>query len=193
MTGVQTCALPIYFYKWTDCDENINRWLIFKVTTSDIYSYLYKRINLRKLILKNPFVYLIDLNDSLEYQKIILAAVNNLPEDYFPSENSFFISKHFETYATDLKEKLTSKYDYDFIDNISTELKFLKQQQNDNKQLLEIMFSMLFGYSERKEKSYLHSIDKQVDVNTKFNYYEDFKNKEKLITDLAYTNKKYYG
>ena len=31
-----------YFYKWTDCDDFVNRWLVFKVSSSNIYSFLYK-------------------------------------------------------------------------------------------------------------------------------------------------------
>ena len=91
-----------------------------------------------------------DFDDNVECKKILLTSVNKLHKDYLPSEKSYFKEKHYETYAIELKEKISKKYNYDFIDEITHEIASIKKQQTDNKKLLELMLSIFLGTEIKK-------------------------------------------
>ena len=39
-----------YFYKWTDCDDVCNRWLIFSVSIEKLNLFFEQKVNLLQLI-----------------------------------------------------------------------------------------------------------------------------------------------
>ena len=81
-----------YIYYWVDTDQQfINRWLIFKVNSSDIELCYKKEKDLKNIIL-NPidFIYCVDVDYHLDYHNVGIVYPNQLPEDYLPGDGCFF-------------------------------------------------------------------------------------------------------
>ncbi|MEN9611149.1 MAG: hypothetical protein RLZZ628_1963 [Bacteroidota bacterium] len=97
-----------YLYKWSDCDEIVHRWLIFKVSVAGLRLFFETKCTLLQLIHGNPFVYFVDLDTNQHQTNLILTSTDNIPKDYLPSEKSFFKPKQYEKYAFEFKEALFS-------------------------------------------------------------------------------------
>ena len=133
-----------YFYKWTDCDDVSNRWLIFKVSIEKLHDFFEQKVNLLQLIKQNPFVYLIDLDNDLNQKNLFFCQKQNIPEDYLPSENSFFKEVQYEKYALLLKEKLNkSLIENDLFEIVLRELSTLKSNQKGQDKLLQSIWNRL--------------------------------------------------
>lgn len=81
-----------YLYYWCDVDENYNRWLVLPVPSEMLEGYLCGEEVLRTLI-KNPIgerAYLVDIDSNGNERKVKKIAVSDLPEDYLPSEDSYY-------------------------------------------------------------------------------------------------------
>ncbi|GBC61773.1 hypothetical protein DENIS_2735 [Desulfonema ishimotonii] len=80
-----------YLYYWCDAD-NLNRWLIFRVSSQDLTLYLNKEITLYELII-NPidgFLYSVDIDENMEYRNIFMVQPDDLPESYIPEIDSYY-------------------------------------------------------------------------------------------------------
>ena len=88
-----------YFYKWADCDDECNRWLIFLVTEDNLKRFLFEELSLRQLIAKNQFMYLVDLDNDFEQKKCLVVEMKNLPSNYLPSEDSFYGEEGYTKFA----------------------------------------------------------------------------------------------
>jgi len=129
-----------YFFRWVDNDDDTHRWLIFKATDKELLSFFNKSISLRKLIEKNTIVTLLDLDDDLNKKSIIISSIDSIPDNYLPSENSFFNENRFENYATELKEKLETKYmEESIIIQLFRKVTALEDQQKKSFKLLNKM------------------------------------------------------
>ena len=95
-----------YLYKWSDIDEKCNRWLIFKVTTENLISFFEGNLTLLHLIQKNQFVYFLDLDTEISEVNAFVCPIQKIPDDYLPSERSFFKESQYEKYALTLKNEL---------------------------------------------------------------------------------------
>lgn len=95
-----------YLYRWVDNDEELNRWLIFKVSTDDLIDFFEEKCSLRNLIEFSKFVTILDLDNELNKRNIVLTTVERLPNSYLPSASSNFKSKFYHKYAIQLKENL---------------------------------------------------------------------------------------
>lgn len=76
-----------YFYYWCDVDENYNRWLVFEV--ENLYQYLTGEVSLRELIEDANPIYIVDIDDDLQYHRNIRLA-GSLPESYLPDADSYY-------------------------------------------------------------------------------------------------------
>ena len=132
-----------YLYKWTDCDDTCNRWLIFRVSVGNLKSFFEKKTNLLQLIHQNPFVYFIDLDNDLNPSNVVICPTNQIPTDYLPSERSFFKEKQYERYAFELKDSLLKQVDTSVYDNIMQEVLNLKANQQNQNTLLNLIFNRL--------------------------------------------------
>ncbi|GEM_PF-492692 len=83
-----------YLYYWCDCDELVNRWLVFRVSDEKINAFLSKRISLRDLILQpaDNFLFSVDLDHVLNQVNSYLIEVAELPELYIPDVDSLYDS-----------------------------------------------------------------------------------------------------
>ncbi|MCC5943434.1 MAG: hypothetical protein JJT94_00750 [Bernardetiaceae bacterium] len=92
-----------YLYKWCDCDEQYNRWLIFKVEAQKLALFLHEKMTLLELIKENKFVYFIDLDTHLNQVNTFLCPTQKIPTEYLPTEKSYFKENQYQPYAIDLK------------------------------------------------------------------------------------------
>lgn len=97
-----------YFYKWSDCDDSTNRWMIFKVIERDLSNFFQHKINLLDIVRHNAFVYFIDLDSSLHAHNITLVATANIPSKYLPLVDSGFDEQGYEYYALELKSNVVT-------------------------------------------------------------------------------------
>lgn len=78
-----------YLLYLVDNFDNFDRYLLFEILEDDLIKYLTKNLSLKKLILKNNFLFQIDENfegEIVNYNYILTESVN---KKYFPIENSF--------------------------------------------------------------------------------------------------------
>lgn len=76
-----------YLYYWCDVDENYNRWLVFEV--KNLNHYLAGRVSLHELITSADILFVVDIDDDLQYQNIRLVESESLPENYLPEIDSY--------------------------------------------------------------------------------------------------------
>lgn len=81
-----------YLFYWIDADEQCNRWMIIKVSLQVIQDFISRKVSLYSLIKDRveKSAYIVDLDDDLEICNHWLANLNDLPDDYFPDENTFY-------------------------------------------------------------------------------------------------------
>jgi hypothetical protein len=137
-----------YIYKWTDCNNSINRWMVFRVSLDELKFFFEGKRTLLELINQNPFVYFIDLNNNLEKENLVICTINQIPSDYLPSENSFFKEKQYEKYAIELKNSLlkqgnTSVTEYALFEKIMQEVQNIKTSQQNQSTLISLLFNRL--------------------------------------------------
>lgn len=133
-----------YFYKWTDCNDTCNRWLIFKVSIEKLNLFFEQKINLLQLIQHNPFVYFIDLDNDLNQKNLFFCQKQHIPNDYLPSENSFFKEIQYERYALSLKEQLKESLNESaLLEHVLEELATLKSNQKEQNNLLTNIWNKL--------------------------------------------------
>lgn len=81
-----------YLFYWVDKDDCNNRWLILRVSLSNLQKYMVKEITLRELI-ENPndgYLYCVDVDDDIKYNNVKLVQPADLPEDYLPANDSYY-------------------------------------------------------------------------------------------------------
>ena len=81
-----------YLFLWVDADDDYNRWVVLRTDILSIQQYLDRKVNLRSLVM-NPddgFVFTVDIDDDGNYFNIKVVPIDELPENYFPTEDSFY-------------------------------------------------------------------------------------------------------
>ena len=81
-----------YLYYWCDCDENVNRWMVLRVSEDDLKRLLSRLIPLGEIIPKgsqDDFVYIVDLDGRGEVVKVRLLGVEAVPPAYTPEAGAF--------------------------------------------------------------------------------------------------------
>lgn len=97
-----------FLFYWVESDDTHNRWLVYKTNNYLLRNFLQAQMNHRDLLQSavDGFVYVIDINDELDYEHIIITPIENIPLNYFPPKDSFYESLHYEDYAANLKTYL---------------------------------------------------------------------------------------
>jgi len=81
----------VYLYYWCDRDEQANRWLVMSVPRHELAAYLARERPLRSLIQKEGgFLFVVDVDDALQDSGVWLIQSSDLPEEYLPSQESFY-------------------------------------------------------------------------------------------------------
>jgi len=81
-----------YLYYWCDRADDIDRWMVLRTLPQDLARYLLRLASLREVITKSPerYMFLVDLDRDDREQASYLVKVESLPEQYLPTEESFF-------------------------------------------------------------------------------------------------------
>jgi hypothetical protein len=98
-----------YLFLWCDADDQLNRWLAFRITADQLMGYTERRQALRAVLGEAPdgFVYLVDIDSSLKFQAVYALPQAELPEAYRPSEDSRY---EFEPKALDIDLRSMSRH-----------------------------------------------------------------------------------
>ena len=85
-----------YLYIWCDNTDTCNRWIVINIDDDTLNKFLNKHISLKNLILNcgNKSLYLVDVNDGLEYETIVAKNVYQLPKSYLPNGNIYYNSDY---------------------------------------------------------------------------------------------------
>lgn len=81
-----------YLFYWVDVDDECNRWMIVRTDIFSIQQYLEKKITLHSIIThpNDGFVYMVDIDNDIQYHNIKVVSIDDLPEEYTPMENSYY-------------------------------------------------------------------------------------------------------
>ncbi len=82
-----------YFYFHIDQDKANVRWLAFTVSRKDIRDYLSRKKTLLEMVYERESVELVDLDFNGEVVEAIRCQVSDMPPEYLPGEDSWFISE----------------------------------------------------------------------------------------------------
>ena len=64
-------------------------------------------LTVTQLVRKNPYLFLVDLGVDLNPQNTFVCPTAKIPEDYLPTEDSFYDPEQYEPYAIHLKNELS--------------------------------------------------------------------------------------
>lgn len=120
----------VYLKYWCDCDENVNRWMVFKIKEQDRLRLVLGVKSLYQAILEQPdhFVFFSDEDERKEKYQMVMS--KNIPQSYLPDEDSFL---DIEDYRED--ENITS-----LIFENQWELDALKDLFNKFSQIYDFIF-----------------------------------------------------
>jgi len=85
-----------FIYYWIDQNDKLYRWLVFKITFSEIMHYLSSSISLRELILdeKIQYYFVADNNSAnSNFENVFLLEKTELDHEYLPDVESYY---HFD-------------------------------------------------------------------------------------------------
>lgn len=99
-----------YLMLWVENDEELNRWMLFKVDGLTLFNYFLGNQSLRDILLLNPEVYFLDIDEQIAHKKITVAVTNNIPSEYIPEENTKFDELYANSYAKELKKTMTDNF-----------------------------------------------------------------------------------
>jgi len=128
-----------YLYRWVDSDDEVHRWLIFKVSEEDLLAFFEQKVSLKTLILSRQTATVLDLDNNLNKKQIQLIPTEHLPNNYLPSETSTFKEKFYDEYALKLRENIITKAQEQStiktllgkVDNLEKQQKTILAMMND--------------------------------------------------------------
>ena len=143
-----------YLYKWADCDDESNRWLISPLNILNLRRFFYKEISLRTLLMSSPFIFTLELDENLTERAIMICKTSDLPEEYLPKENSFYNEEKYTEFSNTYKTIVGKSTIYDILDSTLKEVDILKKEVNETQQL----FKMLIELQKRQRNPYQESM-----------------------------------
>lgn len=81
-----------FLYYWCDCDDKVNRWMVCRVSETNVLRLVNRFVPLNFVIPKScqdDFVYFVDLNNSGSPAKVTLTPIKNIPPDYTPEAGAY--------------------------------------------------------------------------------------------------------
>ena len=81
-----------YLFYWVDRDDKDNRWLVLRVSLSNLQKYMVKDLTLRELI-ETPndgYLYCVDVDNDINYHNVKLVQPADFPEEYLPAKDSYY-------------------------------------------------------------------------------------------------------
>lgn len=84
--------LSHYLVLWCDCDEEVNRWMIFRTSAEFIFGLKFGGVALDEAIRHGneaQYVWLVDLNNDRKAVRAWTVLTEKLPDDYWPKPGTF--------------------------------------------------------------------------------------------------------
>ena len=116
-----------YLFYWVDYDAEVNRWLVWEVTTKQIAQYLKGFVSLKNLLGKNnkTALFIVDIDAQCHYKNVVTLGLNHIPTPYIPEDTSFFTFDIPEHYKTIIEAHKTGRKTYaDLGSSMSTSYAF---------------------------------------------------------------------
>ncbi|MCY2687579.1 hypothetical protein [Salinimicrobium sp. TH3] len=121
-----------YLMNWVDCDDNLNRWLLFTVEKFSLFEYFKKTKSLKSLIKDaNEIVYFLDLDSAIEPKHITITSKSSIPKVYLPDNESYFDEEISTIYSRNLREEILNIYSNYNLKNVKTKLRHYNLYKND--------------------------------------------------------------
>jgi hypothetical protein len=107
-----------YLYYWCDCDEKANRWMVLRVSETNIIRLVNRFVPLDFVVPKacqDDFVYFVDRDDD-GAGAVRLVALDSIPEEYIPDQGAYLeaTAQDFSTFPVLIEQSLSIKELSDF-------------------------------------------------------------------------------
>lgn len=81
-----------YLFYWIDEDDECNRWMVVRTDYANIKRYINHQITLLEVLTTpiDDIVYTMDIDDAGNHHNFQVHALEDLPEDYLPTPDSFY-------------------------------------------------------------------------------------------------------
>lgn len=81
-----------YLSYWVDCDEDNQRWLVFRVGINSLQNYVNKKKSLYELIkgVDDGFAYAVDISEDGTQSVPLMTFLADIPDEYLPTADSYF-------------------------------------------------------------------------------------------------------
>ena len=116
-----------YLFYWVDYDAEVNRWLVWEVTTKQIAEYLKGLVSLKNLLEKNnkTALFIVDIDAQCHYKNVVTLELNHIPTLYIPEDTSFYTFDIPEYYKTIVEAHKTGVKTYaDLTSSLNTSYAF---------------------------------------------------------------------
>lgn len=143
-----------YIFKWSDNDQDTNRWIVTQVNALSLRAFFYKQTSLRDIILNNPVCYCVDIDNDLNEKSVLVCSTTDLPKEYLPGEVSFFSEERYSEFAQTFKTIIANNRIYDILYKILNEIDFIKRNQTQTNSLI----NLLFRHKPTKQSSYSETV-----------------------------------
>jgi len=100
-----------YIYNWANSDKQYNRWFIFQTSIKNLEAYIKGEMSHYDVIMscKNNSVYIVDLDNNIDYHNVTIINKQDIPKDYLPSKDFYHEDEdcsHLEEIQQFIKESL---------------------------------------------------------------------------------------
>lgn len=77
---------------WVDCDDENQRWLVFRVGINSLQNYVNRKKSLYELIkdVEDGFVYFVDIREDGSPSVPLMIFLSDIPDEYFPMLDSYY-------------------------------------------------------------------------------------------------------
>lgn len=102
-----------YLFYWCDCDKQLNRWMVLRVSETSLIRLVNRMIPLDQVIPKgcqDDFVYFVDMDEDGGHKIIHLLALEAVPQEYTPGQGAFIsaeVAERLGWYSIIIERSLT--------------------------------------------------------------------------------------
>lgn len=121
-----------YLLNWIDNDDHYNRWLLFEISQIELYDFFNEKKSLRNLIKgSEEIIYFLDIDNEINFNKIILSSKSDIPNEYLPDRDSFYDDLLSTKYAKNLKNEINDTFSDSNIKDIKRKIKNFNSHLDD--------------------------------------------------------------
>jgi hypothetical protein len=103
-----------YLYYWCECDETANRWMVLRVSETNIIRLVNRFVPLDFVVPKacqDDYVYFVDVDANGSTEAVLLAHLSSIPSDYVPAHGAYLeaAAQDFGSFAVLIERNLSIK------------------------------------------------------------------------------------